>query len=329
MPTRSTMPPRMSGSTVLVDAPRSGRSARRSGGRAPRPPPGRASTALVTSTGSRRFSWSQSTSNWRRDAEDDRHAVVLDQQLEEVHERRVRVHERALEPLLLLLGREVGREEEDRSSRFCSSASANCAELLLDRVELAVLLGDLEQRARVDLCDLLQADYLPSRRLAGRAPRSRARRAPPRPGALVAPVERLAGHLLGRQHGQVRDLVADLLDRAPRLGLDVAARLLEQLLALLAGRLERLALVLLGRLARARTTISSDCCARLAQPLAVLLEQLRAPPRARARTPRSPPRSPSGACRAPPGCAGTRTCAAPRGSRRTRSASRSSAPARA
>ena len=39
---------------------------------------------------------------------------------------------------------------------------------------------------------------------------------------LVGVVERLAGHLLGREHGQVGDLLADLLERAPRLGLDVA-----------------------------------------------------------------------------------------------------------
>ena len=49
---------------------------------------------------------------------------------------------------------------------------------------------------------------------------------------VVVVVERLAGHLLGREHGQVGDLLADLLQRAPRLGLDVLARGGDQLLAL-------------------------------------------------------------------------------------------------
>src|SRR5258707_9567086 len=50
--------------------------------------------------------------------------------------------------------------------------------------------------------------------------------------ALVLLVERLARDLLGGEDRQVGDLVADLLDRAARLGLDVALGLLEQLLAL-------------------------------------------------------------------------------------------------
>src|SRR5438445_251211 len=62
--------------------------------------------------------------------------------------------------------------------------------------------------------------------------------------ALIGVVEHLPGHLLGREHGQVGDLVADLLDRAPRLGLDVPAGLLEHLLALMPGGLDRLAFVL-------------------------------------------------------------------------------------
>src|SRR6185312_7107962 len=45
---------------------------------------------------------------------------------------------------------------------------------------------------------------------------------------LIVLVERLARDLLGREDREVGDLVADLLDRAPRLGLDVAPGLLEQ-----------------------------------------------------------------------------------------------------
>ena len=76
------------------------------------------------------------------------------------------------------------------------------------------------------------------------------------------------------QHGEVGDLVADLLDRAARLGLDVAARLLQQLLALLArGLLERLSLGGLGRLAGAGDDLVG-LRARLGEALAVLGEQL-------------------------------------------------------
>ena len=92
---------------------------------------------------------------------DDRHPVILDQELEEVDERLVGVDEGAPQALLLLLGREVRREEEDRELAVLLQRVRELAELLLDRVELAVLLRDLEQGARIDLCDLLH--YLPSR----------------------------------------------------------------------------------------------------------------------------------------------------------------------
>src|SRR3954467_14632300 len=68
---------------------------------------------------------------------------------------------------------------------------------------------------------------------------------------LVVLVERLARDLLGREDRQVGDLVADLLDRAPRLGLDVALGLLEHLRALGAGLVDRLRLGCLAGLARA------------------------------------------------------------------------------
>ena len=60
--------------------------------------------------------------------------------------------------------REVRREEEHASWRFSSSASANCAELLADLVQRVVLVRDLEQRARVDLGDLLHDLVLVLRR---------------------------------------------------------------------------------------------------------------------------------------------------------------------
>src|SRR5437763_2237496 len=46
------------------------------------------------------------------DAEDDRHPVTLEQRLEEVDDRRVGAGERLVQPVLLLLRREVRREEE-------------------------------------------------------------------------------------------------------------------------------------------------------------------------------------------------------------------------
>src|SRR6476659_9256268 len=88
---------------------------------------------------------------------------------------------------------------------------------------------------------------------------------------LVVLVERLAGDLLRRQDREVGDLVADLLDRAPGLGLDVAPGLLEQLLALDLRLLERLALVDLAGLARAADDLVG-LGPRLAQALAVLVE---------------------------------------------------------
>src|SRR5215218_4201698 len=91
--------------------------------------------------------------------------------------------------------------------------------------------------------------------------------------ALVALVERLARHLLGGPDGEVGDLLADLLDRAAGLGLDVAAGLLEHLVALGLGLGEHLALVRLTGLARAGDDVVG-LVTRGGQPLAVLLEQL-------------------------------------------------------
>ena len=47
-----------------------------------------------------------------------------------------------------------GEKKNTLRSRFSFSASANCAQLSRDLVEEVVLLGDLEQRPRVDLGDL-------------------------------------------------------------------------------------------------------------------------------------------------------------------------------
>src|SRR4051812_23638476 len=69
--------------------------------------------------------------------------------------------------------------------------------------------------------------------------------------ALIGVGQGLARDLLGREDRQVGDLVADLLDRTPRLGLDLALRRLEHLLALGLAGLERRCLGGVGGLAGA------------------------------------------------------------------------------
>src|SRR5438093_2088658 len=85
------------------------------------------------------------------DAVDDRHPMLLEQQLEEVHEDRLGALDRLVQPLLLLVAREVGREEERRQRAVLLHGVRELAELLADLVELVVLAGDLDQRACVDL----------------------------------------------------------------------------------------------------------------------------------------------------------------------------------
>ena len=180
----------------------------------------------------------------------------------------------------------------------------------MDAVEHVVLLGDLEQRARVDLGDLLHASC--PFRLRGcrrRARRSRPPRAPPRSGAaVVLVVERLARDLLGGEHREVGDLLADLLERAAGLLLDVAARLLPSAprAACWPPPSSRPAS---ARPPCARATTMSSACSRASRSRArYSLEQLVGLLRACARRRRSTPRSPCGACRAPLRCAGTRAC---------------------
>ncbi len=175
-----------------------------------------------------------------------------------------------------------------------------------------MLLRDLEQRARVDLGDLLHQSA--ARWLAAARPGAGERlevelreRLVDQP-AVVVVVERLARDLLRRHHRQVGHLAPDLVDRAARLLLDVAARLLHQLLALLVGVDLGLVLELVGRLARAgrrsRRPARAPRAAARGTPGAACR-----PRRACARRRRSTPRSPCAACRAPPRCAGTRACA--------------------
>src|SRR5215218_1679792 len=89
------------------------------------------------------------------DAEDDRHPVTLEQRLEEVDDRRVCIGERLVQAVLLLLRREVWREEEHAQVGVLVQRIGELPELLAHEVELVVLLRDLEEGARVDLGDLL------------------------------------------------------------------------------------------------------------------------------------------------------------------------------
>src|SRR5215203_5472722 len=86
--------------------------------------------------------------------------------------------------------------------------------------------------------------------------------------ALVLARQRLARDLLGREDREVGDLGADLLDRPPRLGLDVTACLLEQLLAPLLADGDGVGLLLLAGLARPRDDVVG-LLARGRQALAV------------------------------------------------------------
>src|ERR1019366_6724183 len=89
------------------------------------------------------------------DAEDHRHAVVFDEQGEEVQQDLISSLEHAAEGLLLLGGGEVGREEEHCQLAMLVQRIGELGELLAQLVELALLAGDLEQRACVDLGELL------------------------------------------------------------------------------------------------------------------------------------------------------------------------------
>ena len=227
---------------------------------------------------------------------------------------RLGVLERALQAVLLLLGGEVGREEEDRQLAVLLERVGDLAELLADDVELVVLLGDLEQRARVDLGDLLHGSSAPpSVSLAESVEKSSSPRASSTRRRWSSSVERLARDLLGRQDGEVGDLVADLLDRAPRLGLDVAARLLQQLLALVHAPPRASRARCSSAALRARATISSACSRASRSRSRYSVEQLVGLGLRALGGRRSTPRSPSGACRAPPGSAGRRACAGSRG----------------
>ena len=251
MPTRTTKPPRIDGSTCLLS------STRRPVWR-PISSPMRwttassSSTALVTVTGSRSLASSQRRSYSRRRRRDDRQAVVLQQHVEDVRDRRVGVDDRAAQPLALLLRGEVRREQEQPHLAVLPDRVVDLAELLADDVELVPAPGRPRTasarrpgRSAPSLSAPRAARMSDERPLV--APLAAQRREVELADGLVdqAPLvvarQHAPGDLLGRLDRQVGDLAADLGDRAARLGVDVLARLLEQLLALLARLVLRVA----------------------------------------------------------------------------------------
>src|SRR3954453_934661 len=89
------------------------------------------------------------------DPEQDRHAVPLGEQLEEVEEALVGVAHDPPDAHLLLLAREVGGEQEHLQVAIGVERVGALPPLVVQAVEDVVVLGRLEQRARVDLGDLL------------------------------------------------------------------------------------------------------------------------------------------------------------------------------
>jgi hypothetical protein len=83
------------------------------------------------------------------DAEDLRHPVLLDQQLQEVDELGIGAADGALQPVALLGRGEIGAEEEDPKLAIGVQGVGELDQLVADRVELALIPGDLEERLGV------------------------------------------------------------------------------------------------------------------------------------------------------------------------------------
>ena len=178
LPTWSTRPPRMSGSTSLVSSTlRPVRSPMRS------PMERTVSVGQLDRRGDLHRKHLVLLLPERlealADAEERGHAVLLDEQAEEVQDDRVGVRRRAVvSPSIFSSVEKYGEKKKTCRSRLSAIGVGDLAELLAHVVELVGLLGDLEQRAGVDLGDLLHRPSSSRRPRPGR--RSRARRAPPR-----------------------------------------------------------------------------------------------------------------------------------------------------
>src|SRR4051794_17349609 len=89
------------------------------------------------------------------DPEEDRHAVLFQQEVEEVDHLCLGAGDRLCEAVLLLGGREVGAEEEELHLVVLLERVGELAELLADFVELPLLLGHLEEGLCIYTGDLL------------------------------------------------------------------------------------------------------------------------------------------------------------------------------
>src|SRR4051794_20251537 len=96
------------------------------------------------------------------DPERHRQPVALCQELEEVEEALVAAVDDPADRLLLLTGAEARREEERLQVLRLAEGIRPCAQLVVDLVQHAAFLGGLEQRARVDLGEILHQLLRPS-----------------------------------------------------------------------------------------------------------------------------------------------------------------------
>ncbi len=274
LPTRTTRPPSTSGSTLLDSSTRRPVCSSISLADVLDDAPRRARRRSSRVTGSSLFSSAHSASKSRRM----RNSAGIRWRSASSSRKLTRRSSASLTirpiAVLLLLRREVGREEED-----LQVAVARRARRRTGRARRA------RGRGR-------RSPWRPRTAHASRPRRSLPSSCPaplPRPAsvgevdllqrvldqpAVVLGVERLARDLLGGDDREVGDLLADLVERAPGLRLDVAPGGGHQLLALLGG-------VRLGArpasesaALRARTMMSSACSRASLQAGAVLLEQL-------------------------------------------------------
>ena len=183
------------------------------------------------------------------DAEQDGHAVLLDEELEEVHDGLVRVLDDACEAVLLLLRGEVGREEEHLTARGPRRARRRTRPAARGRRRAC------RAPARPRTANVRR----PRRSLPWVSSYVRPRRAGEvefaeglfDQAALVVVGQGLAGDLLGRQHGEVGDLACGSPGSRGASPPRCRVRLLHELLALT-----------LGRLALTRARVVRRPCAR-------------------------------------------------------------------
>ena len=226
-------------------------------------------------------------------------AALLGQQAQEVADERVARRRAGRRPAAVFArASSCGFAATPRSSGTSRSASTKSARSLLDLGQAPLLLGGLV-RAPARTCARATAQLVPALLQGGEVelPDGAVDQA-----AVVVAVEHLAGHLGGGDQRQLGDLVADLVERALGLGLDLPLGLRQPAVAV--------GLELAMQPARAATPRP---CARprgSARPRRARLRPARGAPRAAwppRRGPAPPPRS---------------SCGSARGARRSSSGSR-------